>query len=235
MLRAILVGGTKGSRGDCTMTHRDSEVSTLLRAARSVLALAVLPALAVATAGCGNSGPPPEDTYVNAVLKPSLDAMNNNLCNTSSAMTALLIGVQGATDMDSPTTVQDGSQGVDITCTVRAGFTVSLLALSTAGASGGGSISIGGNVASTSTGTNISAQLSGIAGDGFSEDDCTLAATYENGTIPTMPFIAPGRIWSHLSCPNMASTMGKSKVINGTTVTEACDVEADFLFENCSQ
>jgi hypothetical protein len=93
-----------------------------------------------------------------------------------------------------------------------------------------------GNVDSTSTATNISAQLAGIAGDGFSEDDCTLAPTYEGTTIPaTPPFIAPGRIWSHLSCPKMASTMGHSKVINGTTVTEMCDVEADFLFENCGQ
>ena len=49
------------------------------------------------------------------------------------------------------------------------------------------------------------------------------------------PPIAAGRIWSHLSCPQMASTSGKSKVINGKAVTEACDIEADFLFENCGQ
>lgn len=216
------------------MTHRDSEVSTLLRRCPPVLALAALATLA-STAGCGGGDTPPLDTYVNASVRPAVDSNNNNLCNVGSSTQALLIGMQGTNSMTSPATVQDGTSSVNIVCTVLAGFNVDLLALSMANMKGG-SLSVQGNVDSTSHGTNIAAQLSSdTAADSFSASNCTLTPTYLNGTIPTSPPIAPGRIWSHLSCPQMPSTSGKSKVINGAAVTETCDVEADFLFENCSQ
>jgi hypothetical protein len=47
-----------------------------------------------------------------------------------------------------------------------------------------------------------------------------------DGPVPASPPIAAGRIWGHLRCPH---------AFDNETPSVVCDVEADFMFENCTQ
>ena len=196
-------------------------------------------------AGCSNSPPPPPETYINATIGPARDSNNNNLCTYGSAKSALQIGQVAAgsatTGSMGPIPQADGSSQagapVNVLCTVAGGFQVSLTArLGAAGSSAGGGLSVNGHIDVDNGGTNVSASLSAPdTGGGFSSSACTVTFRYAGGSVPVSPPIAGGRVWAHLSCPTMTSTDLMVVMIGSTQVTEQCDVEADFLFENCSQ
>ncbi|HEY6461890.1 MAG TPA: hypothetical protein VIY73_17110, partial [Polyangiaceae bacterium] len=129
-----------------------------------------------------------------------------------------------------PSTVEDGHAGDHVACAVHpdaSGFDLSLTA------SGSGS-------ALTVTSTSPV-----VAGGGGGDDaltvvwqstqtgpatatNCTLTFTYEGNPVPDSPAIAAGRVWGHVSCPDvpLLATGG---------VTPSCDGEADILFEQCSE
>lgn len=224
------------------MILRNSRMWAALRQRGLRAAGLALPAC-TAVAACSNSPPPPPDTYVNATLGPARDANNNNLCSFSSQKSALAIGV---VDMNSgaaktPLPQADGSSqagaGVNVQCSVTGGFDVSLEAvLAPSSANGGGSLVISGHVDPDNGGSSITSSLnSQDVGGNFGSSACTITFKYLGGSIPTSPAITAGRIWAHLSCPTMQSTDLKSVMIGTTQVVETCDVEADFLFENCAQ
>jgi hypothetical protein len=129
-----------------------------------------------------------------------------------------------------PSTVADGHAGDQVACTVHpdgAGFDLSLAASGSGGAltvtstspvvAGGG----GGDDALT-----VVWQSSQTAP--ATATNCTLTFTYEGNPVPDSPAIAAGRIWGHVSCPQvpLVATGG---------VAPSCDGEADVLFEECGE
>jgi hypothetical protein len=193
-----------------------------------------------ALASCSNSPPPPPNTVIEAKLGPSRDAMNNNLCSLGNLKDVLTIGTfTGTLPTPQP---NGGSQGggVAVSCTVSGGFDVTLTAV-LGGDLGGGSITIGTGHVDPSTGSqHIPGNLSTMV-DGSFSGDCSIAFTFNGGAVPVQngtPPIAGGRIWAHLSCPKMSNTSGQSVIIpsgqSQASVTEICDAEVDFLFQNCS-
>jgi hypothetical protein len=96
----------------------------------------------------------------------------------------------------------------------------------------GGTLDVSGHVTASSGGSNIVASFT-QNGESFVESDCTIAFMYEGGTVPVSPPIAGGRIWAHLSCPSMVNSSTQRLLSNGMTVSEICDGEADFLFDDC--
>jgi hypothetical protein len=133
-----------------------------------------------------------------------------------------------------PSTVQNGASAgggvASVKCTVHpngAGFDITL----SAEVSGplGGSLNIGPDTVPASGGQVLGVSVAGGAGAvGYSQDQCTLTYVYEGNHVPTSPPIAAGRIWGHASCTNAGPTLPTGPV--GT-----CDLEADFLFEQCEQ
>jgi hypothetical protein len=222
----------------CNDMMNDMTRATLRRGRSRVVGLA---GLAFATlAACSSSPPPPPDAYINATLGPAHDANNDNLCMFGSNSPALTIGVNpgGSTG---PTAQPDGSTQpqagvVNVVCSVTGSFQVSLTAvLAATPLAAGGNLVITGHVDASSGGT-VSATIGAGDNGNFSASNCTVTFTYNGGKVPTSPAVAPGRIWGHLSCPTMSSTSGKMVAISTGTasMTEVCDVEADFRFENCA-
>jgi hypothetical protein len=150
-----------------------------------------------------------------------------------------------------PDTVQDGGQdrnaNVSVTCTVHpqgSGFDIALSAV-TDGPNGGSLVITsppGRGAVTTMPSSGISASFLGAGGVVYREDvgasdptGCTITYAYDPGgsvggvagdsPVPVTPPIAAGRIWGHIKCPNAAAA----------AMGTACDAEADFMFEQCSQ
>jgi hypothetical protein len=196
-------------------------------------------------AGLDGASPttPLSDAFVNATIGPAYDANNNNLCVWGSTRAALTIGANGGVST-APTTQADGSSQdqdgglVDVLCSVTGAFDVNLSAgLGPSGIAAGGVLQIVGHVDAGNGGVNVTGTLGAPnAGGNFSSSACTVTFKYNGGAVPASPAIAAGRIWAHVSCPIMLSENPPVMVIIGSSqVVETCDVEADFLFENCSQ
>jgi hypothetical protein len=214
----------------------DTTWARLRRGRSRVVGLAVLAfAPFAAIAACSSSPPPPPETYINATLGPAFDASGHLTCGTNIKAPVLTIGANpgGST---APKTQPDGSTqpnagAVNVACSVSGSFVVNLTAvLSATPIALGASLTITGNVNASSGGTVSAALSTGNFGN-FGASDCTVTFTYNGGKIPTSPVIAPGRVWGHLSCPTIGSTSGM--MVGSPSTTEICDVEADFLFENC--
>jgi hypothetical protein len=60
----------------------------------------------------------------------------------------------------------------------------------------------------------------------YTEGDCTITTSFEitQGASPPPPSVARGRIYGHLSCPNASGVL-----------PDLCDIEADFVYENCTE
>jgi hypothetical protein len=183
------------------------------------------------------------DVFVNATIGPAYDANNNNVCVWGSTRAALTIGANGGVSA-APTTQADGSSQdqdgglVGVLCSVTGAFDVNLSAgLGPSGIAAGGVLQIFGHVDAGNGGTNVTATLGAPNADGnYGPSACTVTFKYDGGAVPASPAIAAGRIWRHVSCPIMLSENPPVMVAIGSTqVVETCDVEADFLFENCSQ
>jgi hypothetical protein len=100
----------------------------------------------------------------------------------------------------------------------------------------------GQGIVTTMTSPGISAYFVNQSG-AFTEDvnpsdpmGCTITYEYDPGgspggvagdvPVPASPPIAAGRIWGHIKCPH---------AFDNATPSVLCDVEADFMFENCTQ
>jgi hypothetical protein len=158
----------------------------------------------------------------------------NNLCSVANASRAVF--VLGTNTGVSPVRVNSGDMSaggtVRVGCTVRGGFDVSLNA--SVGGAQGGALQVTGHVDPISGGQGILGLLTSQGG-AYRESDCTIVFTYSGGAVPDPQPIAPGRIWAHLSCPKMLSQDGHIvRLSDGTSVTETCGGEVDFVFENCS-
>jgi hypothetical protein len=133
--------------------------------------------------------------------------------------------------------VNDGQQdrGMDVVqvqCSVTGGYEVRLSDYRPG--TSGGNLTIFGHVDVSAGGQNITAELD-TNGYMFQASDCNISFTYQNSTVPQNPPIAKGRIWGHLSCTKMVDAGGKMAILmDGSQVSEACGLEADFIFENCS-
>jgi hypothetical protein len=149
-------------------------------------------------------------------------------CNFSSSTDWLVIGSfpppTNPGQQNTPIPTADGNDQVHVACTVSGGggsFSVNLNAsLDTVNT--GGSLVITGNNISAQGGQGLTATFNSQSGGGYRATGCTL--TPPNPGVPNGgAFIAPGRVWAHISCP-MAT-----RPDTGST----CDAEADFLFQNC--
>jgi hypothetical protein len=133
----------------------------------------------------------------------------------------------------SPTRVANGGMSgggqVSIACIVESvgnGFDVSLRAA--VGGASGGSFEVtspsGQGAVTTSGAMGIqTAAMSTSANAAYQSSACTLSYTYKGTTVPDSPPVTAGRIWGHVSCMDAAGPAG------------TCDLEADFLFEQCTQ
>jgi hypothetical protein len=73
-----------------------------------------------------------------------------------------------------------------------------------------------------------------IQGQQFASNDCIFSETYNGAPLPVGGQPAQGRIWGHVSCQD-ATEVGMFGVgADGGPVPRTCDLEADFLFENCN-
>jgi hypothetical protein len=150
-------------------------------------------------------------------------ANGGSTCFGADAGSPLTIGAF-APGASLPDPVIDGQPGVYVTCAISArsdGYDVNVrVNTSVAAATASGLLWITGHVTSAG-GQNLSATF-GTVGQYSSQRSCTVTApTPPNGAA----FVAPGRIWGHISCP-----------ATGVALAQAyCDVEADFLFQNCAQ
>lgn len=211
----------------------------------------------------GNTIPAIPQAFVSAQLGAVRDANLNNLCNQTSLRDVLDIGtstgtcdpVTGRCSGNGPGRAIDGTtqingnlqagDAVHVQCSVAgtplpgtpnvyAGVDVNVSA--TVDGPRGGTFFVAGHIDGYGNGTNIHSVLNVPFWDGaFSQNDCTVAATYVGGPVPMSPPVASGRLWVHLSCPKMLNKSGTQvRLMDGSQVAEACDGEADFIFENCS-
>jgi hypothetical protein len=202
-----------------------------------ILRHAAWPALSAAAiaSGCSSKAAPAE-AYVVTSLQPG----GAGVCREFAQQTTLIqVGVATGTQ---PTTVPDGgSQAgaqVTVSCTVHpdsGGYDIDL----SAELVGQGAISVhstGSGTVTASGGMGLTATFAkslGGSGHSYTASDCTLTYMYNRGPVPNMMPIASGRIWAHVSCLDAQAMT--DNVIDGGTVPEVCDAEADFLFENCSE
>jgi hypothetical protein len=198
------------------------------------------------TAGSDAGHQPVPQAFVAVSLGGSFDP-NHNLQNTckSYSSTRELFAIGAASGSCNATTgrcvatgpirvrdgdSQSGAGSVHIRCSVTAGNDVNLEAsLGTTG-----TLQIVGHVDPTSGGQGLSADI-GYQGSHYAGSSCAVTFTYGGEPVPQHPEIAPGRIWGHLSCPQMSDPNGIRQVVlmDMSQVPETCDGEADFIFENC--
>jgi hypothetical protein len=179
----------------------------------------------------GGGGNLPADAFLVATAGPGQG--DAGACPLSTKTTIMALGAAAA---GHPTTVQDmtliGNVSTSVVCTVHpdgSGFDVQVSA-NAGGPMGGAFLVDAPNTvgAVTTSGAqnlylSITAASSGVS---YNSHACTLTYTYEGQPVPVSPTIAAGRIWAHVSCP--AATEGGQP-------SAQCDVEADFLFEQCAQ
>ncbi|MCL2449165.1 MAG: hypothetical protein FWD17_09475, partial [Polyangiaceae bacterium] len=117
------------------------------------------------------------------------------------------------------------------TCVVAPGdaglYTVQASTDHTPQADGQGSILFEAQVDSQGSATNVYADFV-LGTEEYTESDCTISASgwSAQGSSPSPPSVAPGRVFGHLTCPNAQGVLGALVV---------CVIEADFVYENCAQ
>jgi hypothetical protein len=80
-------------------------------------------------------------------------------------------------------------------------------------------------VDATSGGQGVSADISYQGSDYQANNSCTVTFMYARQPVPQNPPIGPGRIWAHLSCPQMGDPAGvrNVKLMDMSLVPEVCD------------
>jgi hypothetical protein len=175
-----------------------------------------------------------------AFAATSIQPGTSGVCSFAQQTAVIDVGVPTGSPPD--TVSNGGSQAgaqVNVDCTVHpdnSGYDIDL----NVEVVGQGAMHVYSTVAgavASSGATGISATFSksvGGSAQSFSATDCTLTYMYQLAPVPNPMPVAPGRIWAHVSCPD-AQTMVDVLLPDGGRVPEQCDVEADFLFENCTK
>jgi hypothetical protein len=193
----------------------------------------VLSAAAITSACSSKSAPP--DAFVVTSLQPG----QGGLCSFAQQTTLIEVGV--AVGMKPDTVQNGGSQAggqVTVDCSVHpdsGGYDIDL-SVELVGQGAMHVTSTGSGAVTSSGATGITATFSksfGSSGQSYSASDCTLTYKYMRNPVPDSTPVAPGRIWAHVSCLD-AMAMSSVITMDGGTVPQTCDAEADFLFENCS-
>lgn len=151
-------------------------------------------------------------------------------CSGGGGMTITQIGE--VTNAALPETSPDGtlSNGhpINLQCTVSGNGQYSLTLYAS---DSNGVTSISGQATSQGSTSLIGTFSYGLTGTPYDQSNCTLKFEFENNSLPAgATGIAPGLVWGHVSCPNAAAE-GQAQGSAGAT----CDVESDFLFENCTE
>jgi hypothetical protein len=185
----------------------------------------------VIAAGCSSSSPPAQ-AFVYGTITPT----TGGSCAGIQGMTEFLeIGNMGTNGVTANRVADGGAN--HISCSVKGSgstFAISLSATSQSTTMGGSITLTGGDISSSSGGTNLSGIFVGTSTGGtatstngqYSADNCTLTYTTPEGTGG----IDPGRVWAHVECDG--ATNGNLSVEGGGPST--CNIEVDFVFENCS-
>lgn len=158
-------------------------------------------------------------------------------------MPFVTLGQAASNSCSMVTTLRDGDSqngtAVHVSCSVAMngnGYDMSLTA-SVAGSSGG-TFALSGRVSPSDAGfVQQSALMSTFASARYGtykplnlDEGCTVTAYLQYTTggcpSPTSTPVSPGRIWGHVSCPQL-------QVENVQSPVNACNGEADFFFENC--
>jgi hypothetical protein len=128
---------------------------------------------------------------------------------------------------------QSGGTIVNVKCSVTGGYDVALQA--SLGATG--TLGIFGHVDPNAGGQGLSGDITYQGSEYQATNSCTVTFTYSGAPVPESPPIARGRIWAHLSCPQMGdpNMVRHVTLMDMSLVPEVCDGEVDFIFENCSQ
>ena len=187
--------------------------------------------LACASAVACSKTPATADVFVNATLG------GRSTCPVNSVT---VVSAGGMTPGMQPMTVPEGTNNLNITCTVTpngGGFDLQLDATQPGG--NGGEFTVTGHVDGTNGGT-VSTQWVSQMGLSYAQSDCKLSYSYIGTPIPAAERISAGNIWAHVSCPNAMDTGSsisgtQQMAADGGVINSICDGEADFLFSNCSQ
>jgi hypothetical protein len=225
------------------MTRRHLFLRHALRFALAAPAFALCASIVACT---GSQGTP--QVFASVSLGAYYDP-NHNMANTCNSFKSIseVFSIGTATGTCDPKTglcgntgpvrVKDGdTQGggatVNVKCSVTGGFDINLQA----SLGSRGSLQIFGHVDGTAGGQGVSADIAYAGSDYSANGNCSVAYMYASMPVPQNPPIAPGRIWAHLSCPQMGDPSGVRQVglMDGMQVPEICDGEVDFIFENCS-
>ncbi len=201
------------------------------RAAGSVLGVGLI---AIACSG----KPAEAQAFVNLVMSQGANA---GLCTSyPSETTIMAVGEPGQPNASTPTQpvrVTTGAQTVEISCSVHPQGNVYAIDLQISqgdvSATGSSSMTVTGTVDPAIGGTNITGDVSSTSGGDYSSPSCAITFyTPAAGAEPAGPPVAPGRIWAHLSCP-AAQNQALMVTMGMQNVPATCDVEVDFIFENC--
>ncbi len=164
-----------------------------------------------------------------AFVASQVGSANGNAC----VVNGMALEIGSVPGVDAPVTrINNGGSDngpISVNCRVHESGGEFQIALNTANnatvGAAGGSLEITGTVG-IDGGTNINSALN-TNGSTFEQPDCTVTPgefKVTNGAAPAPPAVAPGRIWGVLSCPS-ATLVGSTGSV--------CDVEVDFIFENC--
>jgi hypothetical protein len=210
---------------------------------------ALAPALPLCTllSACSNSNGIPQtfdDVFLGAYYDPN-HIMQNTCASFKSLKEVFSIGTAtgncnaqtNVCNGTGPVRVADGASQsggatVNVKCSVTGSYDLSL----NASLGSTGTLQINGHVDGKSGGTMLSGDIAYEGNDYTASGNCSAAFTYGGDPVPQNPPIASGRVWAHLSCPQMVDPQGLRHIIlmDGTQVPEVCDGEVDFIFENCS-
>jgi hypothetical protein len=200
---------------------------TRAAAIREVVMHAGWGALVVCAGVSGCSGPP-------ALVTACIDTTVS--CN-GAAMPLTQIGEEVSTSSVLPETTPDGTlvngHPINLQCTVSGSGSGPYSLTLSANDNANGTTIITGQASLQSGSTSISGTFTTtLTGTEYDGSNCTLTFTFpgKNALPAGATGIAPGLVWGHVSCPT-ATAVGQAQG-SGAAM---CDVESDFLFENCTE
>jgi hypothetical protein len=199
---------------------------------------------ASAGSASGGLGAVPDSSLISDVFalvtltaSPSAPGMCVGVGPYSLVETVMQVGEPSAVTSQEPTLVATGAIGVRFSCSVNpegSSYAISLQVVEAVDVSGTGtaSLTVSGVVNASTGGTNLTGDVSTSLPGDYHSATCTIGfSTPGAGASPQGPPIALGRIWAHLSCP-AAQNLAITTASGGPST---CDVEADFIFENCDR
>jgi hypothetical protein len=202
-----------------------------------VLSLLGLPsAMAlVAATGCSGSPAPAAQAFVSAsVSGGSITGVNDTqVCGSSVGLQLQL----GNAVQPLPVVVTDGTsqagQKVHVSCKVDGSGTFSVELAATV--DGMGSFFLkGSNIASSGTTNGLQGSYTNMGITYSDANGCVLSYSYDGTDLPKGGAPTSGRMWAHVECDHATVNGLYSTLPDGTMVQRTCQLNADFLFQNCT-